>query len=55
MIFSKFLSVQKEFLEDVVLEENYGLPCFLFGHSTGGAIVLKVKQNYLISVFDLSS
>jgi hypothetical protein len=25
-----------------VLEENYGLPCFLFGHSTGGAIVLKV-------------
>uniref|UniRef100_A0A0E0B2K2 Serine aminopeptidase S33 domain-containing protein n=1 Tax=Oryza glumipatula TaxID=40148 RepID=A0A0E0B2K2_9ORYZ len=32
----------KEFLEDVVLEENYGLPCFLFGHSTGGAIVLKV-------------
>ncbi|KAG8049674.1 hypothetical protein GUJ93_ZPchr0009g1631 [Zizania palustris] len=31
----------KEFLEDVVLEENYGLPCFLFGHSTGGAIVLK--------------
>jgi pimeloyl-ACP methyl ester carboxylesterase len=32
----------KEFLEDVVLEENYGLPCFLFGHSTGGAIVLKL-------------
>ncbi|CAL5064519.1 unnamed protein product [Urochloa decumbens] len=31
----------KEFLEDVVLEENLGLPCFLFGHSTGGAIVLK--------------
>ncbi|GJM98884.1 hypothetical protein PR202_ga15932 [Eleusine coracana subsp. coracana] len=31
----------KEFLEDVVLEGNYGLPCFLFGHSTGGAIVLK--------------
>ncbi|KAL6655630.1 hypothetical protein ACP70R_006456 [Stipagrostis hirtigluma subsp. patula] len=31
----------KEFLEDVVLEENHGLPCFLFGHSTGGAIVLK--------------
>ncbi|EER98863.1 uncharacterized protein LOC8056227 [Sorghum bicolor] len=31
----------KEFLEDVVLEENRGLPCFLFGHSTGGAIVLK--------------
>uniref|UniRef100_K4A3T5 Serine aminopeptidase S33 domain-containing protein n=1 Tax=Setaria italica TaxID=4555 RepID=K4A3T5_SETIT len=32
----------KEFLEDIVLEENHGLPCFLFGHSTGGAIVLKV-------------
>ncbi|KAF8688335.1 hypothetical protein HU200_042296 [Digitaria exilis] len=31
----------KEFLEDIVLEENHGLPCFLFGHSTGGAIVLK--------------
>ncbi|CAN6166860.1 unnamed protein product [Urochloa humidicola] len=31
----------KEFLGDVVLEENLGLPCFLFGHSTGGAIVLK--------------
>lgn len=43
-LFLKFLPVQKEFLEDVVLEENHGLPCFLFGHSTGGAIVLKVKQ-----------
>ncbi|CAN6204387.1 unnamed protein product [Urochloa humidicola] len=31
----------KVFLEDVVLEENLGLPCFFFGHSTGGAIVLK--------------
>jgi hypothetical protein len=36
-------NVQKEFLEDIVLEENHGLPCFLFGHSTGGAIVLKVE------------
>jgi acylglycerol lipase len=41
LIFSKFLPVQKEFLEDIVLQENHGLPCFLFGHSTGGAIVLK--------------
>uniref|UniRef100_A0A1D1ZAR8 Monoglyceride lipase n=1 Tax=Anthurium amnicola TaxID=1678845 RepID=A0A1D1ZAR8_9ARAE len=24
-----------------VLEENHGLPCFCFGHSTGGAIILK--------------
>ena len=47
-LFSKFLPVQEEFLEDVVLEENRGLPCFLFGHSTGGAIVLKVKQRCLI-------
>ncbi|CAA6658603.1 unnamed protein product [Spirodela intermedia] len=30
----------KSFLEKV-LEENPGLPCFCFGHSTGGAIVLK--------------
>ncbi|PON96803.1 Alpha/beta hydrolase fold [Trema orientale] len=30
----------KSFLEKV-LAENPGLPCFFFGHSTGGAIVLK--------------
>ncbi|EHA8587424.1 monoglyceride lipase [Cocos nucifera] len=30
----------KAFLEKV-LSENPGLPCFCFGHSTGGAIVLK--------------
>lgn len=30
----------KSFLEKV-LSENPGLPCFCFGHSTGGAIVLK--------------
>ncbi|GKE33308.1 alpha/beta hydrolases superfamily protein, partial [Tanacetum coccineum] len=24
-----------------VLAENPGLPCFCFGHSTGGAIILK--------------
>uniref|UniRef100_A0A453KRW0 Serine aminopeptidase S33 domain-containing protein n=1 Tax=Aegilops tauschii subsp. strangulata TaxID=200361 RepID=A0A453KRW0_AEGTS len=40
----------KEFLEDVVLEENYGLPCFLFGHSTGGAIVLKAALDPCVEV-----
>ncbi|BAF25009.1 Os09g0394700, partial [Oryza sativa Japonica Group] len=40
----------KEFLEDVVLEENYGLPCFLFGHSTGGAIVLKAVLDPCVEV-----
>ncbi|KAG9457689.1 hypothetical protein H6P81_002197 [Aristolochia fimbriata] len=30
----------KQFLEKV-LAENPGLPCFLFGHSTGGAIIVK--------------
>eukprot|EP01018_Ginkgo_biloba_P005214 Gb_05140 [translate_table: standard] len=30
----------KAFLEKVKLE-NSGVPCFLFGHSTGGAIILK--------------
>jgi acylglycerol lipase len=43
-------SMQKEFLEDVVLEENYGLPCFLFGHSTGGAIVLKAVLDPCVEV-----
>ncbi|KAK9106595.1 hypothetical protein Syun_022606 [Stephania yunnanensis] len=32
----------KEFL-DKVLMENPGIPCFCFGHSTGAAIILKVK------------
>ncbi|XP_040383792.1 monoacylglycerol lipase-like isoform X2 [Oryza brachyantha] len=40
----------KEFLEDIVLEENYGLPCFLFGHSTGGAIVLKAALDPCVEV-----
>ncbi|KAG8056657.1 hypothetical protein GUJ93_ZPchr0002g23534 [Zizania palustris] len=40
----------KEFLEDVVLKENYGLPCFLFGHSTGGAIVLKAALDPCVEV-----
>ncbi|KAG9146399.1 hypothetical protein Leryth_020114 [Lithospermum erythrorhizon] len=34
------VSDMKSFLEKV-LAENPGLPCFCFGHSTGGAIVLK--------------
>lgn len=40
----------KEFLEDVVLEENHGLPCFLFGHSTGGAIVLKAALDPFVEL-----
>lgn len=27
-----------------VLAENPGLPCFFFGHSTGGGIILKVTS-----------
>jgi len=27
-----------------VLAENPGLPCFCFGHSTGGGIILKVTS-----------
>ncbi|RWW24599.1 hypothetical protein GW17_00011102 [Ensete ventricosum] len=32
----------KAFLEKV-LAENPGIPCFCYGHSTGAAIVLKVR------------
>lgn len=28
-----------------VKAEHPSVPCFLFGHSTGGAVVLKVKAN----------
>ncbi|CAA3028116.1 caffeoylshikimate esterase [Olea europaea subsp. europaea] len=35
------------FLENVKLE-NPGVPCFLFGHSTGGAVVLKASLYPLI-------
>ena len=35
-------TLQKSYLQKV-LADNPGLPCFLFGHSTGGAIVLKVS------------
>lgn len=39
---------QGAFLERVS-SENPGVPCFLFGHSTGGAVVLKVPFfQYLI-------
>lgn len=37
----------RAFLEKVKLE-NPGVPCFLFGHSTGGAIVLKAASSPLI-------
>jgi len=36
---------QKAFLEKV-LNENPGLPCFCFGHSTGAAITLKVINTF---------
>lgn len=36
------LFVQGAFLEKVKFE-NPDIPCFLFGHSTGGAVVLKVR------------
>lgn len=26
----------------IIMPKNPGIPCFLFGHSTGGAVVLKV-------------
>ncbi|XP_072978034.1 uncharacterized protein [Typha angustifolia] len=39
----------KAFLERI-LEDNCGLPCFLFGHSTGGAIVLKAVLDPKIQV-----
>jgi alpha-beta hydrolase superfamily lysophospholipase len=32
-----------------VLAENPGLPCFCFGHSTGGGIILKVTSVVLTS------
>lgn len=38
---SFFLFIQGIFLEKIK-SENPGIPCFLFGHSTGGAVVLKV-------------
>nr|GMD66372.1 monoglyceride lipase-like [Ipomoea batatas] len=49
----------KLFLSKVLVDNNPGLPCFLFGHSTGGAIVLKTaldpKVSTLISGIVLTS
>ncbi|XP_019189459.1 PREDICTED: uncharacterized protein LOC109183857 isoform X3 [Ipomoea nil] len=49
----------KLFVSKVLGDNNPGLPCFLFGHSTGGAIVLKTaldpKVSTLISGIVLTS
>lgn len=37
--------MQGKFLEKIK-SDNPGVPCFLFGHSTGGAVVLKVISLY---------
>lgn len=37
-----FFCLQVKFLKKIK-HEHEGVPCLLFGHSTGGAIVLKVK------------
>jgi pimeloyl-ACP methyl ester carboxylesterase len=37
------VSDTEAFLEKI-RSENPGVPCFLFGHSTGGAVVLKVPN-----------
>ena len=37
-----FDSVQHEYVQRVK-DEYPGLPCFIYGHSTGGAVALKVK------------
>lgn len=34
-------------LLEKIKSENPGVPCFLFGHSTGGAVVLKVRAEIL--------
>jgi alpha-beta hydrolase superfamily lysophospholipase len=49
-----FLFQQGAFLEKIK-SENPGVPCFLFGHSTGGAVVLKVRREQThtaLSYFD---
>ena len=38
-----FHVLQGKFLEKIK-SEYPGVPCFLFGHSTGGAVVLKVMS-----------
>ncbi|KAF5179105.1 Alpha/beta hydrolase family protein [Thalictrum thalictroides] len=44
------VSDMKAFLEKV-LNENPGLPCFCFGHSTGAAIILKVVMDPTVETF----
>lgn len=46
---------QGAFLEKIK-SENPGIPCFLFGHSTGGAVVLKVslKSSAYVMLLNLS-
>lgn len=41
---------QGAFLEKI-RSENPGIPCFLFGHSTGGAVVLKVRTEIFFIPF----
>lgn len=51
-----FFCSKAAFLEKVKLE-NPGVPCFLFGHSTGGAVVLKVSvfcENHVQFLFPFS-
>ena len=46
---------KQEVLLDKIMMENPGVPCFLLGHSTGGAVVLKVcnveLDSFVISLF----
>jgi hypothetical protein len=42
---------KQEVLLDKIMMENPGVPCFLLGHSTGGAVVLKVCNVKLDSFF----
>ncbi|KAG5060542.1 hypothetical protein JHK87_001571 [Glycine soja] len=35
---------------DTIRSDNPGIPCFLFGHSTGGAVVLKAASHPHIEV-----
>lgn len=37
-----------------IKSDNPGIPCFLFGHSTGGAVVLKVRHPRIYMIFCLS-
>jgi hypothetical protein len=37
------ISSEQEVLLEKIMLEAPGVPCFLLGHSTGGAVVLKVR------------